>query len=196
MAHTIPLTSILISGKGSNMAALILASQAKNYPTRIAKVISSKPDVKGLAVAKELGIPTDVIDRNAYTTRAAFEADLSTSLTNAGTHIVALAGFMELLSPEFVERWPHMINIHPSLLPAFKGLHTHRRALESGAKQHGCTVHIVTPRYDEGPVLAKSVLTVRSGDNENTLAARVLELEHALYPKVLANYAREVAHAL
>jgi phosphoribosylglycinamide formyltransferase 1 len=179
--------AILISGRGSNMTALIEAAKAKNYPAEISLVISNKPDAPGLALARDAGIATGVVDHTAFSgDREAFERALDDELARQRIDIVCLAGFMRLLTPWFVARWTgRMLNIHPSLLPQFKGLHTHRRALEAGVKHHGATVHFVVPEMDAGPIVAQDTVAVRDDDTEQSLAARVLDVEHRLYPRAL-----------
>jgi phosphoribosylglycinamide formyltransferase 1 len=179
--------AILISGRGSNMTALIEAAKAADYPAEIVLVVSNRPDAPGLARARSAGIATAVIDHTPHgDDRGAFERALDDELRNNRIELVCLAGFMRLLTPWFVTRWSgRMLNIHPSLLPQFKGLHTHRRALEAGVKRHGATVHFVVPEMDSGPIIAQDSVAVREGDTEATLAARVLELEHQIYPRAL-----------
>jgi phosphoribosylglycinamide formyltransferase-1 len=179
--------AILISGRGSNMTALIEAAEAKDYPAEIVLVISNRPEAPGLARARAAGVATAVVDHTRFgDEREAFEHALDGELRKNRIDLVCLAGFMRLLTPWFVTRWSgRMLNIHPSLLPQFKGLHTHRRALEVGMKRHGATVHFVVPEMDSGPIVAQDSVAVREGDTEETLAARVLELEHQLYPRAL-----------
>jgi phosphoribosylglycinamide formyltransferase 1 len=179
--------AILISGRGSNMTALIEAAEAKDYPAEIVLVISNRPDAPGLARARAAGVATAVVDHTRFgDEREAFEHALDGELRKNRIDLVCLAGFMRLLTPWFVTRWSgRMLNIHPSLLPQFKGLQTHRRALEAGMKRHGATVHFVVPEMDSGPIVAQDSVAVREGDTEETLAARVLELEHKLYPRAL-----------
>jgi phosphoribosylglycinamide formyltransferase 1 len=179
--------AILISGRGSNMAALIAAAKAPDYPAEIALVISNRPDAAGLARAQAEKIPTAVVDHPRYgKDREAFERALQAELEAHRIELVCLAGFMRLLSPWLVERWRgRMLNIHPALLPAFKGLDTHRRALAAGAKTHGATVHLVVPDVDSGPIVLQEAVPIVAGDTEETLAARVLEVEHRLYPRAL-----------
>ncbi|HEY0353794.1 MAG TPA: phosphoribosylglycinamide formyltransferase [Enterovirga sp.] len=174
---------ILISGRGSNMASLIAAAQAPDYPAEIALVVSNRPGAPGLARAAEAGIRTAVVDHKVYPDRAAFEAELGGVLAGEGVEFVCLAGFMRIFTDRFVESWAgRMLNIHPSLLPSFKGLHPHRQALEAGARIHGCTVHFVVPELDSGPIVAQAAVPVLPGDSEDVLAARVLAEEHRLYP--------------
>ena len=179
--------AILISGRGSNMTALIEAAKAKDYPAEIALVVSNRPDAPGLSRARSAGVATAVVDHTRFgDERKALEHALDAELQKNRIDLVCLAGFMRLLTPWFVTRWSgRMLNIHPSLLPQFKGLHTHRRALEAGMKRHGATVHFVVPEMDSGPIVAQDSVAVREGDTEETLAARVLELEHQLYPRAL-----------
>jgi phosphoribosylglycinamide formyltransferase 1 len=179
--------AVLISGRGSNMAALIEAAKDKNYPAEIVLVVSNVQDASGLDVARAAGILTHVIDHKLFgKDRAAFERALQDALENHRIDIVCLAGFMRLLSADFVNRWQgRLINIHPALLPAFKGLDTHKRALEAGAKVHGATVHFVVAEMDSGPIIAQGAVAVRDGDSEATLSARVLAVEHRIYPLAL-----------
>src|SRR5690349_17419136 len=179
--------AVLISGRGSNMAALIEAAKDKKYPAEVVLVISNRPEAGGLLVARACGIATEVVDHTAFgKDGSAFERALQAALEKHRVEIVCLAGFMRLLSADFVKKWEHRIlNIHPALLPAFKGLYTHRRALESGAKIHGATVHFVVPEMDSGPVIVQGAVSVKPGDTEETLAMRVLEVEHRIYPLAL-----------
>jgi phosphoribosylglycinamide formyltransferase-1 len=179
-------TAILISGRGSNMKALIAFGQRPNAGAGIALVVSNRPEASGIEIARAAGIETAVIDHRAYPDRGGFEQALDDALTEAGIELVCLAGFMRLLSPWFVERWrDRLLNIHPSLLPAFKGLHTHERALAAGVRVHGCSVHLVRAELDDGPILVQGVVPVRQDDTEDSLAARVLEAEHLCYPLAL-----------
>lgn len=179
--------AILISGRGSNMMALIEAAKANDYPAEIVLVVSNRPDAGGLARAREAGVATAVVDHTPHgEDREAFERALDAELQAHRIDLVCLAGFMRVLTPWFVGRWSgRMLNIHPALLPQFKGLHTHRRALESGATRHGATVHFVVPEMDAGPIVAQDSIAVRKDDTEDSLAARVLEIEHAIYPRAL-----------
>jgi phosphoribosylglycinamide formyltransferase-1 len=179
--------AVLISGRGSNMAALIEAAKDKDYPAEIALVLANVPDAGGLAIARAAGIATAVVDHARFgKDRAAFERALQDVLVQHRIEIVCLAGFMRLLTPWFVGQWSErLLNIHPALLPAFKGLDTHRRALQAGAKVHGATVHFVVPEMDSGPIVAQGSVTVRGDDSEATLAARVLAVEHRIYPQAL-----------
>jgi phosphoribosylglycinamide formyltransferase 1 len=179
--------AVLISGRGSNMIALIEAAKAKDYPAEISLVVSNRPDAAGLARAREAGIATAVIDhRRFHDDREAFERALDDELRKYRIDIVCLAGFMRLLTAWFIGRWSgRVLNIHPALLPEFKGLDTHRRALEKGVKRHGATVHFVVEETDAGPVISQQSVPVLQGDTEETLAARVLEIEHKIYPEAL-----------
>jgi phosphoribosylglycinamide formyltransferase-1 len=179
--------AVLISGRGSNMAALIEAAKDKSYPAEIALVVSNRPDAAGLATAKAAGIATAVVDHSAYgKDRVAFERALRVALDKHAIELICLAGFMRLLSADFVGHWQgRMLNIHPALLPAFKGLDTHKRALAAGAKMHGATVHFVVPEMDSGPTIVQGAVPVRAGDTEQALAARVLAVEHRIYPLAL-----------
>jgi phosphoribosylglycinamide formyltransferase-1 len=179
--------AILISGRGSNMSALIAAAKAVDYPAEISLVVSNRPDAAGLVHAQAEGIPTTVVDHKTYgKDREAFERALDAVLAAHLIQLVCLAGFMRLLSSWLVERWRgRMLNIHPALLPAFKGLDTHRRALAAGSKVHGATVHLVVPDVDSGPIVMQEPVPIIPGDTEETLAARVLEAEHRIYPEAL-----------
>jgi phosphoribosylglycinamide formyltransferase 1 len=183
--------AILISGRGSNMVALIEAAKADDYPAEIALVISNAPDAAGLARARDAGIPTELVDHKAFgKDREAFDGELDATLQTHQIDIVCLAGFMRVLSPWFVARWNgRLINIHPSLLPAFKGLHTHERAIAAGAREHGATVHFVVPELDSGPIIEQEKVPVLSSDTADSLAARVLEAEHRIYPLALRRVA-------
>jgi phosphoribosylglycinamide formyltransferase-1 len=176
---------ILISGRGSNMEALLEA----RLPARVAAVISNNPQAKGLATAQKHGIPTVVVDHRAFPDRAAFDRALAAEIDRHRPDLVVLAGFMRILTEPFIERYRgRLINIHPSLLPEFPGLDTHRRALAAGAKTHGCTVHFVTPVVDGGPIIAQAAVAVEPGDTEERLAARVLAEEHRIYPRVVREF--------
>jgi len=179
--------AVLISGRGSNMTALIEAAKAQDYPADIALVVSNRPDAMGLTRAREAGIPTVVVDHLRFgEDREAFERALDAELVAHRIDLVCLAGFMRLLTPWLVTRWSgRMLNIHPALLPQFKGLNTHRRAIEAGAKRHGATVHFVSLEMDAGPIILQESIPVFAGDTEDTLAKRVLEVEHRIYPQAL-----------
>ncbi len=188
MAEKTPV-AILISGRGSNMAALLAAARDPAFPARVVLVASNRPGAAGLAHAAAEGVPTATIDHRRHPSREAFEAALDEALAAAGAEIVCLAGFMRVLTGPFTERWrDRLLNIHPSLLPAFRGLDTHRRALEAGVKIHGCTVHLVRPELDDGPILMQAAVPVLPGDDEARLSARVLAREHQIYPAALAAF--------
>jgi phosphoribosylglycinamide formyltransferase-1 len=174
---------ILISGRGSNMEAVVRACAAEQWPARVAAVISNKAEAKGLDFAKAHGIPTAVVSNKDYPTREQFDAALQQVIDGFAPDLVVLAGFMRILTAGFVEHYAgRMLNIHPSLLPLFPGLDTHRQALDAGVLEHGATVHFVTAQLDHGPVVAQARIDVRPGDTEDTLAARLLSEEHKLYP--------------
>jgi len=177
---------VLISGRGSNLGSLIEATKAPGFPADIVTVISNKADAAGLAVARAAGIPAETIDHRDYPSREAFDAALDAALRRAGVELICSAGFMRILSDGFVEAWrDRQLNIHPSLLPAFKGLRVHERVLEAGCRITGCTVHFVRPAMDEGPIVAQAAVPVLPGDTPATLADRVLDAEHKLYPLAL-----------
>ncbi|MFD2180926.1 phosphoribosylglycinamide formyltransferase [Rhodoplanes azumiensis] len=179
--------AILISGRGSNMAALIEAAADPAFPAEIALVVSNRPDAAGLLRAAQAGIPTAVVDHKPFgKDREAFDRTMDTVLRAHGIEIVCLAGFMRLLTPWFVGRWEgRMINVHPALLPSFKGLDTHARALAAGVRLHGATVHLVVPEMDSGPIIVQGAVPVGDDDTEASLAARVLAVEHRIYPLAL-----------
>ena len=179
--------AVLISGRGSNMTALIEAAKAQDYPAEIMLVVANLPAAPGLARARQASIATAIVDHRTFGgDREAFERALDAQLQAHRIDIICLAGFMRLLSPWFVARWSgRLINIHPALLPQFKGLHTHRRALAAGVKRHGATVHFVVPETDSGPIIVQESVPVIDGDTEETLSARVLEVEHRIYPRAL-----------
>lgn len=179
--------AVLISGRGSNMKALVEAARDPGYPAEISLVVSNRPDAAGLAWAKDNAIPTLGLDHKHYESRAHFDGQLTSILETSKVDYVALAGFMRLLSEEFVNKWrDRLINIHPSLLPNYKGLNTHQRALDDGVKIAGCTVHYVRTEMDVGPIIAQAAVPVKPDDTADTLAERVLEAEHRLYPSALA----------
>lgn len=183
--------AILVSGRGSNMAALVDAAGEPDFPAEIVGVISNRPGAGALAIAERAGIPTAVVDHKAFPSRESFDAALDGALLALEPDIVCLAGFMRLLTDGFIARWEgRMLNIHPALLPSFKGLDTHARALAAGVRLHGCTVHLVTAEMDAGPIVAQTAVPVLDGDDEDALAARVLMAEHRLYPRALAMWAR------
>ncbi|HEU4851656.1 MAG TPA: phosphoribosylglycinamide formyltransferase [Telluria sp.] len=180
---------ILISGRGSNMEALVRAAQAEQWPARIAAVIANKPDAGGLAFAARHGIATAVVANKDFPTREAFDAALQETIDSFQPDLVVLAGFMRILTPGFVEHYAgRMLNIHPSLLPKFPGLHTHQQAIDAGEAEHGATVHFVTAELDHGPVLGQVAVPVLPGDTPDTLAARVLVEEHKLYPRTVRQF--------
>jgi len=178
--------AILISGRGSNMMALVEAARNGDYPAEIVTVISSRPEAPGLAWARSQGLPGRAFDHKAYASREAFDGAIDNALTEAGADLVALAGFMRIQSPGFVRKWlGRQLNIHPSLLPLFKGLHPQRQALQAGVRISGCSVHFVTEEMDAGPIVAQAAVAVHEGDTEDTLAKRILVAEHRLYPHAL-----------
>jgi phosphoribosylglycinamide formyltransferase 1 len=178
--------AILISGRGSNMVSLIEAARGPDFPAEIALVLSNRPDAAGLDRAREAGIATCVVDHKAHPTREDFEQAMDAALATHDIAFICLAGFMRVLTDWFVARWAgRMVNIHPSLLPLFRGTQTHRRALEEGVLVHGCTVHFVVPELDAGPIIAQAAVPVVPGDTEESLAARVIAQEHVLYPQAL-----------
>ncbi|MFB9244543.1 phosphoribosylglycinamide formyltransferase [Massilia antarctica] len=177
---------ILISGRGSNMEAVVHAAREEQWPARIAAVISNKADAKGLEFAQSHGIPTAVVANKEFATREAFDAALQETIDRFAPDLVVLAGFMRILTPGFVAHYDgRMLNIHPSLLPLFPGLHTHQQALDAGVARHGATVHFVTAELDHGPAVLKAEVEVLPGDTADTLAARVLVQEHSLYPRAI-----------
>ncbi len=179
--------AILVSGRGSNMQALIEATRAAEYPAEIVLVISNLPDAAGLDYARTAGVATAVVDHRGFADRRSFEAAIDAQLRAAGTDLICLAGFMRLLTPEFVVAWrDRILNVHPSLLPAFRGLDTHARALAAGVRFSGCTVHFVRAEMDDGPIVAQAAVPVRSDDDAERLARRVLAAEHKVYPQALA----------
>ncbi len=183
---------ILISGRGSNMEALIAARDAGNLPVNIAAVISNRPDAKGLETAAKAGIVTHYIDHKGFAGREAFDAALAECIDMFSPDLVVLAGFMRILTEGFVRHYEgRLLNIHPSLLPSFPGLHTHQRALEEGVRIHGCTVHFVTAELDHGPVVIQAAIPVLDGDTEESLAARILRQEHKVYPQAVRWFAED-----
>lgn len=182
--------AVLISGRGSNLKSLIAACKDPSYPAEIEVVISNNPDAGGLDIARHEGIHTHVIDHQPFgNDRKAHERQIDATLQAHNVSTVCLAGYMRLLTPFLISNWKgKMLNIHPSLLPLFPGLHTHRKALKAGMKVHGCTVHLVTEEVDAGPILGQAVIPILPNDTEETLADRLLEQEHLLYPRVLKNF--------
>lgn len=177
---------VLISGRGSNLQALLAACEAADFPAEIVLVVSNKPDAQGLEHARAAGIGTAVIEHGAFPDRESFDRQVDAQLTAAGAELVCLAGFMRLLSTWFVEAWrDRVVNIHPSLLPAFKGIDAHAQALAAGVRLSGCTVHIVRPEMDAGPILVQAAVPVLPDDDEDTLAARILAAEHLCYPHAI-----------
>ena len=177
---------ILISGRGSNMEAVVRACADEGWPAQVAAVISNRADAQGLDFARALGITTVVVDHKAFVSREAFDSELARTIDSFAPDVVVLAGFMRILTDAFVARYEgRLINVHPSLLPAFTGLHTHRRAIEAGCKLAGATVHFVTPMLDHGPIIAQAVVPVLAGDTPEALDARVLEREHLMYPRAV-----------
>lgn len=184
-------TAILISGRGSNMEALIEAARAPDYPAEIALVLSNRPEAVGLALARAAGVAVAAIDHKIHAGREEFERSMQAMLEIHRIELVCMAGFMRLVTPWFISNWQgRMINIHPALLPSFRGLDTHARALAEGVKIHGCTVHFVVPAMDEGPIIAQAAVPVLDRDTTESLARRVLAQEHRLYPAALARVAR------
>ncbi|RMF08736.1 MAG: phosphoribosylglycinamide formyltransferase [Alphaproteobacteria bacterium] len=178
--------AVLISGRGTNLQALIDACADPDFPASIACVISNRPDAHGLQRARNANIPTRVVNHKEYETREAFEEALDEAVREFDVGLVCLAGFMRILTPAFVNRWrDRMINIHPSLLPAFRGLHTHERVIEAGVRITGCTVHYVTPEMDDGPIIIQAAVPVREDDSAEELAERVLMMEHKIYPEAV-----------
>lgn len=183
---------ILISGRGSNMEALLAAVVSGALPVRIAGVLANRPDAQGLETAAAQGVPTGVVDHKQFADRAAFDAAMAEAIDRFAPDLVVLAGFMRILTDGFVRHYAgRLVNIHPSLLPSFPGLHTHRRALEEGVRIHGCTVHFVTPALDHGPVIVQAAVPVLDDDDEASLAARVLAQEHQVYPLAVRWFAED-----
>jgi len=177
---------VLISGRGSNMAALIEACRAPDFPAEIGLVLSNRADAAGVSIAQDAGVPTQVIPHSGWPSREHFDRAMSAALRDARVGLVCLAGFMRLFTPWFVAEWQdRIVNIHPSLLPSFKGLHPHRQALEAGVRLSGCTVHYVVDDTDAGPIIAQGAVPVQAGDDVESLSARVLAVEHQVYPLVL-----------
>jgi phosphoribosylglycinamide formyltransferase-1 len=192
---------ILISGRGSNMEAIVQRCAAEGWPARVAAVVSNRPDATGLAFAAAHGVPTAVVDHRAFAgEREAFDAALAAEIDRHEPELIVLAGFMRILGDAFVRRYAgRLLNVHPSLLPAFPGLHTHRRAIEAGCKAAGATVHFVTPELDHGPIVMQALVPVLPGDNEAALADRVLAAEHVIYPQAVRWFvegALSVAHGV
>lgn len=185
--------AILISGRGSNMEALVHAARAPGFPARPVLVVANRADAAGLAVARDLGVPAVALPHRDFPSREAFDAALADLLHAHGIEMIALAGFMRILTPGFIRQWPgRILNIHPSLLPRYPGLDTHARALANGDRHAGCTVHVVTERLDDGPVLAQARVPVLPDDTPDSLAARVLVEEHRIYPEALRAHAEKL----
>jgi phosphoribosylglycinamide formyltransferase-1 len=183
--------AVLISGQGSNLDAIVRASEAQDWPGRVVAVISNRAEARGLQLAQAHGIATEVLDHKGFADRPAFDAALAETVDRHAPDLVVLAGFMRILTPEFVARYEgRMLNVHPSLLPAFTGLHTHRRAIEQGCKVAGATVHFVSAELDHGPIVAQAAVPVLAGDDEAALARRVLAAEHVLYPRAIGWFVR------
>jgi len=179
-------TAVLISGRGSNLSTLIEAARAPDYPAEIALVFSNREDAQGLAVARDAGVPTKIISHKLFASREKFDAALDAALRAANIALICEAGFMRIHSEWFVKRWEgRMLNIHPSLLPAFPGIRVHQQALDAGVKESGCTVHFIVPELDSGPIIAQAAVPVLPGDTAETLAARILVEEHRIYPEAL-----------
>ena len=190
-------TAVLVSGRGSNMVALLNAAEAENFPAAITLVLSNRADAAGLAEAEKRGVETVVIDHREFDDRTAFEARLNQTLGEAKIELVCLAGFMRLLTADFVDAWrDRLVNIHPSILPAFKGLQTHERALSAGVRIHGATAHFVRAEMDEGPVIVQGAVPVLPSDTAESLAARVLAVEHRIYPIAVALVAERKARVV
>lgn len=187
-------TAILISGRGSNMMSLVQASRQPDYPAEIVAVVSNRPAAAGLEWARAEGIPTAAVNHRDYDSREAFEAELHKVIAGFGAELIAQAGFLRILTDSFVQKWENRIlNIHPSLLPSFKGLHAHEQALEAGVRISGCTVHFVIAEMDAGPIVAQAAVPVREGDTPDSLSDRILAAEHKLYPAALAQVAGGLA---
>ena len=188
---------VLISGRGSNLSAILQAAQAPDYPAMIAGVVSNKADAPGLQLARDAGIPVAVVPNADYPDRASYDQALQSAVDAYAPDLVILAGFMRILTPGFVAHYAgRIINIHPSLLPSFTGLHTHQRALDTGVRLHGCTVHFVTAELDHGPIIVQAAVPVHDDDDAETLAARVLALEHRLYPQAVCWFAENRLHII
>ena len=186
--------AIFISGRGSNMSAIIDACKNADFPARVSVVISNKPDAKGLEIAEAEGIPTQVVDHKLYSSKPEFEEALHEVVSAYSVDLICLAGFMRILGAGFIQKWPdQIINIHPSLLPEYKGLHTHQRVIEDGKDKTGCTVHYVVPEVDAGQTLVQKVVSVLPDDTEETLGARVLEQEHEAYPEAIDLIAQKLS---
>jgi phosphoribosylglycinamide formyltransferase-1 len=178
---------ILISGRGSNMRSLVEAAEAAGYPAEPCLVLSNRPDAAGLEFARDTGLATAVVDHRDFSSREEFDAEIDAQLRSHHVELVACAGFMRIMTAGLIDKWAgRMLNIHPSLLPSYRGLDTHERALADGVRVHGCSVHFVVPELDAGPIVAQAAVPVLTGDTPGTLAARVLKAEHVIYPQALA----------
>jgi phosphoribosylglycinamide formyltransferase-1 len=178
--------AIFISGRGSNMRAIIESCKNPNFPAQVVMVLSNRPDAAGITFAKECGIPTEIVDHKSYPSREAFEIEISNRLKNHEIDFIVLAGFLRVLTASFIEQWPHkIINIHPSLLPEYKGLHTHARAIADGKAEAGCTVHFVVPEIDSGEIILQKHVPIFAGDTPESLSARILKQEHIAYPEAI-----------
>ena len=185
--------AVFISGRGSNLQALIDHCQDKDFPAEISVVLSNRPDAKGLELAEEAGVPTEVVDHSNYKSKEDFEFDVRETLSAYAVDLICLAGFMRILSPEFISHWPErIINIHPSLLPDYKGLNTYERAIADHQKESGCTVHFVTPIMDDGPIIMQAKVPILDDDTPDMLAARILTQEHILYPAAVKRIAETI----
>lgn len=194
MQKSVPSIVVLISGRGSNLSAILAHSQSHGQ-YRVAAVLSNRPDAAGLAFAQSAGVPTAVVDHKAFEGREAFDAALASAIDRFSPDVVVLAGFMRILTPGFVAHYAgRLVNIHPSLLPAFPGLNTHQQALDAGVRVHGATVHLVTAELDHGPILDQAVLQVGPEDTPDSLAARLLKLEHDMYPRAIAAFVNGQIH--
>ena len=188
---------VLISGRGSNLSAILQATRASDYPAMVVGVVSNKAEAAGLQLARDAGIPVSVVPNADYPDRASYDQALQAAVDAYAPDLVILAGFMRILTPGFVAHYAgRIINIHPSLLPSFTGLHTHQRALDAGVRLHGCTVHFVTAELDHGPIIVQAAVPVHDDDDAETLAARVLALEHRLYPQAVRWFAENRLHII
>ena len=188
---------VLISGRGSNLSAILQATRASDYPAMVVGVVSNKAEAAGLQLARDGGIPVSVVPNADYPDRASYDQALQAAVDAYAPDLVILAGFMRILTPGFVAHYAgRIINIHPSLLPSFTGLHTHQRALDAGVRLHGCTVHFVTAELDHGPIIVQAAVPVHDDDDAETLAARVLALEHRLYPQAVRWFAENRLHII
>ena len=184
--------AIFISGRGSNMRSIVEQSKSADFPAQVGVVLSNRPDAPGIDYAKSQNIPTEIVDHKSFTSREAFEAEIQTRLAKYDIDLIVLAGFLRVLTASFIEKWPNrIINIHPSLLPDYKGLHTHERAIADGKTEGGCTVHFVVPEIDSGEIIIQKRVPIIPGDTPDTLSARVLEQEHIAYPEAIRKIAEK-----